>query len=211
MRASSSRVVTSACSAPYLLIWKYSVPVVAVGDQPTRTSTRHSPFVLCQTAPALTSPTLSSQVRGDISPTGDLHRVPNVCSTVGVEWTWVWDVTIIFDRATPHPVYRWSRILVVDSPAELRDVVLDARRDPRVARYEYRRRPYLAGEPPATCPAGHTWSTEPSASPAYWHRCQCGGHQALRCTPCDRWLLDPPLSTSCEPFDPRTYSRWRWV
>ena len=135
---------------------------------------------------------------------------PNVCSNVGVRvWGWTWRVDITYDHAMPHPVYRRHRQETVTSVTDLRAVVLAARADPSVVAYRYVRLPCLLGDPPAACPRGHPWDVwvrRPTERPG-WHGCECGGHEVFRCSPCGLWLLDPPLSSGCVPFDPR--APWR--
>ena len=126
------------------------------------------------------------------------------------EWGWAWRVDITYDRLMPHPIYRRHQLMIVTSVRQLRAVILDARADPSVIAYRYSRRPALLGEAPATCPNGHRWDQWQPGTTPHWHGCECGGHEALRCSTCALWLLDPPLSRACAPFDPQAYRAWQW-
>src|SRR6185503_1974817 len=74
-----------------------------------------------------------------------------------VEWSWRWRVRIRAHSSRYDPFGTGGEeIRFVDTVAELRDLVLAARHDPRVMSLSYERERYLTGRPPTDCPQGHS-------------------------------------------------------
>jgi hypothetical protein len=116
-----------------------------------------------------------------------------------MEWAWRWRVRIRAHASRYDPFGTGGEeIRLVDTVAELRDLVLAARSDPRVMSLAYERERYLTGRPPTECPQGHPLEG-PSAVRATtsWRQCECGGHTVYTCRACGVATLDPALGRDC--------------
>ncbi|SCL27268.1 hypothetical protein GA0070624_3467 [Micromonospora rhizosphaerae] len=89
---------------------------------------------------------------------------------------------------------------VVDSPAELRQLVAQVRADRHVVAFPYCRVRELVGDEPQRYRSGHSYAGGSATRPVRdWWRCRCGGHLVLRCRMCPDVRLDPIVSTDCTP------------
>ncbi|MEU8333398.1 hypothetical protein [Micromonospora sp. NPDC048839] len=73
-----------------------------------------------------------------------------------MEWRNRWYITIRWNRADNSPAGVTVIERVVDSPAELRHLVDQARADPHVVAFPYRKAHELVGDEPQRCQAGHS-------------------------------------------------------
>lgn len=114
-----------------------------------------------------------------------------------VGWRRTWRVTIEWQSPAYSPTGQQEQIVEVDTPAQLRQLVMRLRADNRVAWYRYGRwRRWDATGMPRHCTHGHTL-VHPHVYRIY--DCQCGvGHAEITCWCRDRQLL-PPLDAGCEP------------
>lgn len=116
-----------------------------------------------------------------------------------MEWRRVWVVKTRSDDAVG------KRELIARTPAELRDLLEQARNDPAVWHVRHESRRELAGVAPVECRNGHSYKGG-SATAVHpdWTPCECGGHMVWRC----RWpgcrdvRVEPPPDYDCTPRIP---------
>ncbi|NES14601.1 MULTISPECIES: hypothetical protein [Micromonospora] len=117
-----------------------------------------------------------------------------------MEWRTRWQITIRWDRADNSPAGVTVVEHVVDSPAELRQLVARARADRHVVAFPYCRVRELVGDEPQHCRNGHSYVGGSATRPVRdWLPCSCGGHLALRCARCPDVRVDPDVSADCNP------------
>ena len=116
-------------------------------------------------------------------------------------WVCWWRVILTWQSGQYSPTGTPEQVLDVTRAAQLRRVVLAARRDPRIRGYRYwQHREWDDPEPPRHCPRGH----ELTAGRARARPCLCGlGHFVTDCY-CGAVEHRPPLGPGCGdlPFDP---------
>lgn len=115
------------------------------------------------------------------------------------EWARRWKITILYDRPRgPIGSTRYSTI--VDTVAELKELVEQASADPNAWHIRHGSVRMLVGEAPDRCPRGHSLGGG-SATRAWqdWLPCDCGGHLLQECGWCRAVAVDPPRGVECVP------------
>ncbi|HET6211613.1 MAG TPA: hypothetical protein VFE14_01940 [Micromonosporaceae bacterium] len=118
-------------------------------------------------------------------------------------WRFRWRVTLYWESANDSPA-GWGKESVhhLDNVFQLRDLIMRARRDPRIADYRYVR--YVErdwSKSPTSCPGCGTSYQGGSANRPRggWLPCDCGGHQADECRVCGHRSVYPAVAPGCEP------------
>jgi len=123
-------------------------------------------------------------------------------------WVCWWRLTVRWQSALYSPTGQAEQVIRVRSAARLRQLVLAARRDPRVYDYGYfLHREWDDPHAPRTCSRGH----ELPPGRAGGRVCRCGvGHWVSECF-CGAVQHRPPLHEGCGglPFDPEAGTH-RW-
>lgn len=95
-----------------------------------------------------------------------------------------------------------KRELAARTPAELRQLLADARAEATVWHVSHTSRRELVGDKPTRCVCGADYTTRGSgATPNDWLACSCGGHFWFGCV-CGRERVEPPLAHDCQPKMP---------
>jgi hypothetical protein len=125
-------------------------------------------------------------------PAGDLnqrHR-RGVAGGLMAGWILTWRVVLHWDFGSPDGAS--IQVRFVDTVAELRSMIMWARRDPRIGRYSYaRHRVFDETAVPTACARGHRYVPVGIRDV----QCLCGGHRTLRC------LIHPDDVVVCPPYD----------
>jgi hypothetical protein len=121
---------------------------------------------------------------------------------------WWWRVTLTWQSGQYSPTGAQVQVLDVTRVARLRDMVLAARRDPRIRGYRYwLHRQWDEADAPRRCPRGH----ELTPGRAGGRPCRCGSGITSRTASAGRCGICRRRDRSCGelPFDPEA-GRHHW-